>query len=71
VVGTNALEVELFSKLSTVRYFSKWFDQGDPNFRLDLTASERARAFGQCLDRHIEKTDRAKALVRSMLRTHG
>ena len=72
--GANAVEQELFfSKHPGVRdpYFSKWFDQGDPNFRLDLRGSERARAFGQWLDRHIEKTGRAKALVRSMPRTHG
>ena len=44
-VGTSPVEQELlFSKHPGVRdpYFSKWFDQGDPNYRLKLTTPRKS-----------------------------
>lgn len=63
-VGTSAVEQErLFLKHPglTDPYFSRWFDQGNPNYQLNLGRADAHVAFGPWLDRHIAR--RAAALV--------
>ncbi|MET4186697.1 GT2 family glycosyltransferase/SAM-dependent methyltransferase [Bradyrhizobium sp. JR7.2] len=63
-VGTGTVEQErFFLKHPGMRdpYFSRWFDAGDPNYRLKLKNGDHRFAFGSWLDRHIAV--RAQTLV--------
>jgi GT2 family glycosyltransferase/SAM-dependent methyltransferase len=57
-IGTSTVEQErLFIKHSNLSdpYFSKWFDQNDPNFQLSLKPARLSPHFGRWLERHIAR----------------
>jgi glycosyltransferase involved in cell wall biosynthesis/SAM-dependent methyltransferase len=63
-VGTSTVEQERFFLRHpgiTDPYFSPWFDQSDPNYRLQLKKPSPGLSFGPWLDRHI--ASRAALLV--------